>query len=110
MACRAMIINQTASSISTIPDGFPDVQLEESSAALIQNGEIWLGARKESLLISRNVSIPPVCNILYIIGGEVNNRDIRSYNQPAILEKSMVYTDRLTLRHSQSMFTLEFAA
>lgn len=40
----------------------------------------------------------------------MNNRDIRSYNQPAILEKSMVYTDRLTLRHSQSMFTLEFAA
>ncbi|MBF4213646.1 hypothetical protein EI533_39005, partial [Pseudomonas donghuensis] len=40
----------------------------------------------------------------------MNNRDIRSYNQPAILEKSMVYTDHLTLRHSQSMFTLEFAA
>lgn len=92
-------------------DGFPDVQLEESSAALIQNGEIWLGC-KEGILAYQpeRIHTTRLQYPIYIIGGEVNNRDIRSYNQPAILEKSMVYTDRLTLRHSQSMFTLEFAA
>lgn len=92
-------------------DGFPDVQLEESSAALIQNGEIWLGC-KEGILAYQpeRIHTTRLQYPIYIIGGEVNNRDIRSYNQPAILEKSMVYTDHLTLRHSQSMFTLEFAA
>ncbi len=91
-------------------DGFPDVQLEESSAALIQNGEIWLGC-KEGILAYQpeRIHTTRLQYPIYIIGGEVNNRDIRSYNQPAILEKSMVYADHLTLRHSQSMFTLEFA-
>lgn len=92
-------------------DGFPDVQLEESSAALLRNGEIWLGC-KEGILAYQpeRIHTTRLQYPIYIIGGEVNNRDIRSYNQPAILKKSMVYTDHLTLRHSQSMFTLEFAA
>ena len=92
-------------------DGFPDVQLEESSAALLQNGEVWLGC-KEGILAYQpeRIHTAKLQYPIYIIGGEVNNQDIRSYNQPAILEKSMIYTDHLTLRHSQSMFTLEFAA
>lgn len=92
-------------------DGFPDVQLEESSAALIQNGEIWLGCKDGILAYQpERIHTTKLQYPIYIIGGEVNNQDIRSYNQPAILEKSMIYTDHLTLRHSQSMFTLEFAA
>ena len=92
-------------------DGFPDVQLEESSAALIQNGEIWLGCKDGILAYQpERIHTAKLQYPIYIIGGEVNNQDIRSYNQPAILEKSMIYTDHLTLRHSQSMFTLEFAA
>ena len=91
-------------------DGFPDVQLEESSAALIQNGEIWLGCKDGILAYQpERIHTTKLQYPIYIIGGEVNNQDIRSYNQPAILEKSMIYTDHLTLRHSQSMFTLEFA-
>ena len=92
-------------------DGFPDVQLEESSAALLQNGEIWLGCKDGILAYQpEHIHTAKLQYPIYIIGGEVNNQDIRSYNQPAILEKSMVYADHLTLRHSQSMFTLEFAA
>ena len=92
-------------------DGFPDVQMEESSSALLQNGEIWLGC-KEGILAYHperihtfNLQYP-----IYIIGGEVNNQDIRRYTDQPILEESIVCTDHITLRHSQSMFTLEFAA
>ena len=91
MACRAMIINQHRIQHFDNSDGFPDVQLEESSAALIQNGEIWLGC-KEGILAYQpeRIHTTRLQYPIYIIGGEVNNRDIRSYNQPAILEKSMV--------------------
>lgn len=92
-------------------DGFPDVQLEESSAALLPDGEIWLGCKEGILAFHpERIHTAALQYPIYIIGGEVNNQDIRSYNQPSILDQSIVYTDHLTLRHSQSMFTLEFAA
>lgn len=92
-------------------DGFPEVQMEESTCALLRNGEIWLGT-KEGILAYNPERIHTVRlqYPIYIIGGDVNNRDMRSFSDPAILDKSMVYTAHLTLRHSQSMFTLEFAA
>ncbi len=92
-------------------DGFPDVQIEESSGMLHQNGEIWLGC-KEGILVFQPEKILTVTlqYPIYIIGGKVNNRDIRSYTDCPILEGSILYADHITLRHSQSMFTLEFAA
>lgn len=92
-------------------DGFPQVQLEESSAMLNRNGEIWLGSKEGILtfhperLVQTHVKYP-----IYIIGGEVNNQDIRSFDDNPILSESIIYADRMVLRHSQSMFTLEFAA
>ena len=92
-------------------DGFPHVQLEESSCELLQNGEIWLGC-KEGILAYQPDSIHTsyLQYPIYIIGGKVNNQDIRSYTEHPILDGSIVFADHLTLSHSQSMFTLEFAA
>ena len=92
-------------------DGFPAVQMEESSAMLKRNGEIWLGCKEGILafhpdqLRQESVKYP-----IYIIGGEVNNQDIRNYVDHPILDESIVYADHLELKHSQSMFTLQFAA
>lgn len=92
-------------------DGFPAVQMEESSSMLKRNGEIWLGCKEGILafypdqLHQASVKYP-----IYIIGGEVNNQDIRGYVDKPILDESIVYADHLELKHSQSMFTLQFAA
>lgn len=92
-------------------DGFPKVQMEESSAMLHRNGEIWLGC-KEGILVFHpdRLKQETATYPIYIIGGEVNNQDIRSYDDEPILDGSIVYADRLQLKYSQSMFTLEFAA
>ena len=92
-------------------DGFPDVQLEESSSILLRNGEIWLGCKKGILAYHpERIQTAPLQYPIYIIDGEVNNKDIRSYTDDPILDGSIESTDHITLRHSQSMFTLEFAA
>ncbi len=92
-------------------DGFPKVQMEESSAMLHRNGEIWLGC-KEGILVFHpdRLKQETATYPIYIIGGEVNNQDIRSYDDEPILDGSIVYADRLQLKYSQSMLTLEFAA
>ena len=46
----------------------------------------------------------------FIVGCQISNRDIRSYTEHPIIDRSITYTDRITLNHNQSMFTLEFAA
>lgn len=46
----------------------------------------------------------------FIVGCQISNRDIRSYTEHPIIDRSITYTDKITLNHNQSMFTLEFAA
>ncbi len=92
-------------------DGFPKIQMEESSAMLHRNGEIWLGCKEGILAFHPDRLKQERSNYpIYIIGGEVNNQDIRSYDEHPIIDGSIVYADQLQLQHSQSMFTLEFAA
>lgn len=78
---------------------------------LHRNGEIWLGC-KEGILVFHpdRLKQETATYPIYIIGGEVNNQDIRSYDDEPILDGPIVYADRLQLEYSQSMFTLEFAA
>ena len=79
MACRAMIINQTASSISTIPTVSLMFSLRNLLRLLISEWEIWLGC-KEGILAYQpeRIHTTRLQYPIYIIGGEVNNRDIRS--------------------------------
>lgn len=92
-------------------DGFPHVSIEETAAMLHQNGDIWLGTRDGILTFNpQRLRTAAVKYPIYIIGGEVNNRDLRSYVDDPILEGSIIYADRLELKHSQSMFTLAFSA
>ncbi len=92
-------------------DGFPAVQLEESSAICLKDGYILLGC-KEGIVrfhpdrLSRTKAKYPI----YIIGGEVNNMDIREADNSNVVDGSIVYADYMELRHDQSMFTLQFAA
>ena len=92
-------------------DGFPNVYVEGGSSIYNRNGEIWLGC-KEGIIAFRPERLhdSPKRYPIYIIGGEVNNQDIRNYIDRPILDSSIVYSNRMQLTHSQSMFTLEYAA
>ncbi len=92
-------------------DGFPKVRMEEMSSLYNQNGEIWLGC-KEGIIAFRPEQLRIVHRHypVYIVGGEVNNQDIRSFMSEPILKNSIIYTDHIELKYSQSMFTLEYAA
>ncbi|MCI1741113.1 MAG: helix-turn-helix domain-containing protein [Prevotella sp.] len=95
-----------------ICDGFPDVSMDDASASLLnQNGEIWVGCRKGLIIFRPNLLKSSVKkSAVYIIGCEVNNRDIRSYIDHPILKQSITYAHHLVLKYNQNMFTLEFAA
>ncbi len=92
-------------------DGFPNVTLEENSGSYIRNGQIWVGCKTGILtfnpekLHSSTTKYP-----VYIVGCEVNNKDVRSYIDPPLFRQSIIEAEHLELHHDQSMFTLEFSA
>lgn len=92
-------------------DGFPAIEMEENAALKTLDGELWLGCRQgilsfypEKLETQRNEYKT------FIVDCQVSNRDIRSYTENPIIDKSITYTDKIVLNYDQSMFTLEFAA
>src|SRR5574344_365042 len=94
-------------------DGMPDVHIEETSALLNSNGEIWIGCRTGLLIFNPAKMKKQTANYpTYIVGCTVNNQDVNvgDANQSPLLNRSITYANQLTLKHDQSMFTLEFAA
>ena len=92
-------------------DGFPEVDMEESSSLLNANGEIWLGCREGIVAFrpdqmgSQTQRIP-----IYLVGCTVNDRDVESYTDPPILQGSITYADKLKLKYDQNTFIFEYAA
>lgn len=92
-------------------DGFPSVEMEESTALKTLDGELWLGCRQGILsFFSDKLETLRFNYNTFIVGCEISNKDIRSYTEEPIINKSITYTDQITLNYNQSMFTLEFAA
>ncbi len=92
-------------------EGFPRVEMEENAAMTHTNGTVWLGC-KEGIVVFNPTQITTQSTSypLYIVGATVNNQDIRSYTNPAIVKGSITLTKEIRLRYNQSMFTIEFAA
>lgn len=92
-------------------DGFPAVEMEESTVLRTMDGELWLGC-KEGILsfYPDRLETRQSDYNTFIVNCQVSNKDIRSYKEKPIIHQSITYTDRLTLQHNQSMFTIEFAA
>lgn len=92
-------------------DGFLSVKMEENSALKTLNGELWLGCKQGVLIFSPDkLETLNVNYQTYIVDFLVSNRDIRSFKDNPILMESVKYADSITLKHNQSMFTIEFAA
>lgn len=92
-------------------DGFLNVELEESSALLTLNGNLWLGSRQGILMFSPDKLVTQHTNYdTRIVDFKVSNRDLRTFRESPILTESITYADGITLNYNQSMFTIEFAA
>lgn len=91
-------------------DGLPLVTFEEGTALAAHDGSVWLGCKKGLLRFfpakfpDENHHFP-----LYIIGGTVNNKDIQEWNNRCSPQGSITYAKEIVLRHSENMFTLEYA-
>jgi len=92
-------------------DGFPNVEMEDNTAFCMKNKEIWIGC-KQGILSFSPEKITRQHKLSYetfIVDFNVLNRDLRSFNPP-IYDGSVKYAKEITLKHNQSMFTIEFAS
>lgn len=92
-------------------NGLLNDQFNFSSAYKDANGRMYFGSVKgmisftPSAFIQNNFT-PPV----YITGFQVNNRDLLISKDKSPLQKSILYTDKITLDYSQSTFSIDFAS
>lgn len=92
-------------------DGFPIVEMEENTALKTLDGELWLGCKQGILVFSPDkLEAQRMEYKTFIVNCEVSNKDIRSFTDEPIVDKSITYTDKIVLNYDQSMFTIEFAA
>lgn len=89
-------------------DGLPDYSLEEASVLKLEDGTIGFGS-KEGIVSFNPGSIPdmPVHYPTYIVDMTVSNKSYDSWSSDSI---SVKYMEKVTLKHHQSMFSIEFAA
>ncbi|NLO71323.1 MAG: response regulator [Porphyromonadaceae bacterium] len=89
-------------------DGFPAIKMNEESAMRHSDGTLWFGSSKGVLKFSpnqigsKNHEYPT-----YIVEFRVSNKNFNEWNNDTT---SVKYIDKITLKHKQSMFTIEFAA
>lgn len=97
--------------VYTTANGLLSDQFSYSSALKTKEGRMFFGSAKG--LISFHPSefrqdsfVPPV----YITGLQVNNQEIVIGQKGSPLQQSIIYTDKITLSHDQSTFSLDLAA
>jgi signal transduction histidine kinase/DNA-binding response OmpR family regulator len=89
-------------------DGFPSIKMEEGSAMRCNDGTIWFGSKEGILQFDpQKITTNKIDYPTYIVDIKVSNKDFDEWNTDSI---SVKYLDNITLKHNQSMFTIEFAA
>ncbi|HWK04936.1 MAG TPA: two-component regulator propeller domain-containing protein [Puia sp.] len=95
----------------TKDNGLLNDQFNFSSAYKDPTGKMYFGSVKGMICFRpdefvTNSFIPPV----YITGFQVDNKEAQVGKPGSVLQKSVSYTDKVTLTHSQSSFSIDFAA
>ena len=91
--------------------GFPNVTVEDNTSECLQDGRILIGCR-QGLLVFNPATVlgeNETRHNTFIVDFKVNNRDLEDFDPP-IYSGSVKYAERITLRHDQSTFTIEFAS
>lgn len=95
----------------TRDNGLLNDQFNFSSAYKDRKGRMYFGSVKGLICFHpdefvRNAFIPPV----YITGFQVHNKELPIGKKGSALQRSISYTDKITLPHDQSTFSIDFAA
>ena len=91
--------------------GLPDITMEDNTAECLQDGRILIGS-KQGLLAFNPSTVRSDNDIkfnTFIIDFKVMNRDLEDFDPP-IYEGSVKYAKKITLRHDQATFTIEFTS
>lgn len=101
----------SVSSIYTTANGLLSDQFNFSSAYKDKQNRLYFGSAKglvrfnpENFIV--DTFIPPV----FITDMRINGKEINTKNKDNPLKQSILYTDKITLRHEQSTFSIDFAA
>lgn len=91
--------------------GFPDVNIEDNTSACLNNGYILIGCR-QGLLSFNPTAVKNENEIKYntfIMDFKVANHELWDFDPP-IFKGSLKYADKITLKHNQSTFVIEFSS
>jgi len=90
--------------------GFPSVKIEENTIACLQDGHILVGSKQGLVSFHPDTLEKDKRHRHHIVitGFKVQNKDLSELTPP-VYKGSVRYADRLTLKHYQNMFTVEFA-
>lgn len=98
-------------SIYTTANGLLGDQFNYSSAYKDDKGNMYFGCLKGMIKFNpenfvKNTYSPPV----YLTNFQVNNEDLEIGRNQSPLHQSITYTDSIVLNHTQSSFSIDFAA
>lgn len=97
--------------VYTKANGLLNDQFNFSSAFKDSTGKMYFGSVKGMVSFNpsqlRAVNFTPV---VYITGFQVNNKDLLINRNGSPITKSITYTDRISLTHNQSTFSIDFAS
>ena len=97
--------------VFNVANGILSDQFNYNSAYKDDDGRLYFGSTKGLISFMPSMAMPPANSPnVYITGFQVNNEeiDIGLHNSP--LEKSISYTESISLSHNQSSFSIDFAA
>lgn len=97
--------------IYTKDNGILNDQFNFSAAFKDSRGRMYFGSVKGLISFHpkefvKNSFVP----LVYITGFQVNNKDLVISKSGSPLQKSITYTDKITLSHNQSTFSIDFAS
>jgi signal transduction histidine kinase len=97
--------------VYTKANGLLTNQFNYNSAYKDDAGNMYFGCVKGMIKFNpkefiRNFYVPPV----YLTNFQINGKDINMENKQSPLQKSISYTDTITLNYNQSSFDIDFAA
>ena len=110
LVCFTIATQQVAAVLSKA-NGLLNDQFNFSSAFKDRDGNMYFGSVKGLIsfqpgkFLKKDFS-PPI----YITGFQVNNKELAINKQGSPLHRSITFTDKVVLTHSQSTFSIDFAS
>ncbi len=97
--------------VYTKANGLINDQFNYNSGYKDKQGNLYFGSVQGMIKFNPNdfhkdQYLPPV----YITGLQIQNKEVELAQDQSILQKSILYTDKITLPYNQSSFSIDFAA